>query len=272
MEFKITNPTDETGYLKSIEFNFDEMKTELSANLEKYRNLVITEEKTKEAKADRAKLNSLKTAIENKRKEIKKLCLEPYNNFEIKVKELVALIDEPILQIDTQIKNFEEQAKNEKKKLLKDYFNSCPNDPEVAEFVTFEDFIKGREQLLNKSYNLNNAYAEIEAWLSRVLEHLCILRGQADTLGLDYATLKIKYKETNFDFATVVEYANKLKTEREKESNIPEHLQRTPITTVHSSTKRIEFYVVVTSEQAKAIQAFFKENNIKYGAINNKIC
>lgn len=267
MEFKITNPTDETGYLKSIEFNFDEMKTELSANLEKYRNLVITEEKTKEAKADRAKLNSLKTAIENKRKEIKKLCLEPYNNFEIKVKELVALIDEPILQIDTQIKNFEEQAKNEKKKLLKDYFNSCPNDPEVAEFVTFEDFIKGREQLLNKSYNLNNAYAEIENWLNKILEHLCILRGQADTLKIDYTLLKIEYKKSDFNFANAVEYANKYAEERNKAtSNIPEHLQVSPQSII-AKTKRIEFFVEVTAEQAKLIQVFFKENNIKYGAI-----
>lgn len=267
MEFIITNPIDESGYLKSIDFNFDEMKAELSTNLEKYKNLVITEDKTKEAKADRAKLNKLKEAIENKRKEVKKLCLQPYADFETKVKELVALIDEPILQIDTAVKGYEQRKKDEKKNLLKAYFENCPNDPEVKAFVDFNDFMKNREQLLNASYNLNNAYAEIEAWLSRVLEHLCILRGQADTLGLDYATLKIKYKETNFDFATVVEYANKLKTEREKESNIPEHLQRTPITTVHSSTKRIEFYVVVTSVQAKAIQTFFKENNIKYGAI-----
>lgn len=270
MEFKITNPTDESGYLKSIDFNFEEMKTELSANLEKYKNLVITEDKTKEAKADRAKLNSLKTAIENKRKEIKKLCLEPYNTFESKVKELVALIDEPILQIDTQIKKFEQLKKDEKRKLLKEYFKSIPKDNEVAELVTFDDFMKNREQLLNVSYNLNNAYVEIETWLSKILEQLCILKSQATSLNIDYSILKLEYKKSDFNFANTVEYANKYAEERSKAtSNIPEQLQllASPMT----KKKRIEFYVKVTAEQAKSIQKFFKENNIEYGAIDNRI-
>ena len=266
MEFIITNPIDESGYLKSIDFNFDEMKAELSANLEKYKNLVVTDETTKEAKADRAKLNKLKEAIENKRKEIKKLCLQPYESFEIKVKELVALVDEPILQIDTAVKCFEKKRKDEKKKLLKEYFENLPKDNEVSEFVNFDDFIEPREQLLNASYNLNNAYAEIEDWLSKILEHLCILKSQSKALLIDYDTLKIEYKKTDFDFAKVVEFANQIKKERDKRtSNIPTHLQLSTKDT--TKTQRIEFYVEVTSEQAKAIQTFFKENNIKYGAI-----
>lgn len=265
MEFIITNPIDESGYLKSIDFNFDEMKAELSTNLEKYKNLVVTDETTKEAKADRAKLNKLKEAIENKRKEIKKLCLQPYESFEIKVKELVALVDEPILQIDTAVKCFEKKRKDEKKKLLKEYFENLPKDNEVSEFVNFDDFIEPREQLLNASCNLNNAYAEIEAWLSKILEHLCILKSQSKALLIDYDTLKIEYKKTDFDFAKVVEFANQIKKERDKRtSNIPTHLQ---LSAKATTTKRIEFFVEVTSEQAKAIQTFFKENNIKYGAI-----
>lgn len=270
MEFIITNPTDESGYLKSIDFNFEEMKAELSANLEKYKNLVITEDKTKEAKADRAKLNTLKTAIENKRKEVKKLCLEPYNAFEAKVKELVSLIDEPILQIDTQVKKFEQQKKDEKRKLLKEHFENIPKDNEVAELVTFDDFMKNREQLLNVSYNLNNAYAEIEMWVSKILEHLCILKSQATSLNLDYAILKLEYKTNNFDFTKAVEYATKIKEEQKKTgSNIPEQLQLSA--SPQTKKKRIEFYVNVTAEQAKAIQKFFKENHIEYGAIDNRI-
>lgn len=268
MEFKITNPIDESGYLKSIDFNFDEMKAELSANLEKYKNLVFTEDKTKEAKADRAKLNKLKEAIENKRKEVKKLCLQPYEGFELKVKELVALIDEPILQIDTAVKSFEKKKKDDKKKLLKEYFGNFPKDNEVAEFVTFEDFIEPREQLLNASYNLNNAYAEIEAWLTKILEHLCILKSQSESLHIDYTILKMEYKKSNFDFAKVVEFGTKYDSERKKAtSNIQPHLQLSPPNQTAQKTKRIEFYVEVTSEQARAIQTFFKENGIKYGAI-----
>ena len=109
MEFKLINPASENGFIQAIEFNFDELKTELSTRLEKYNNLTYTEETIKQAKDDRAGLNKFKEAIETRRKEIKNLCLKPYNDFEAKVKELTGLIDQPILAIDSQIKNFDNQ-------------------------------------------------------------------------------------------------------------------------------------------------------------------
>ena len=75
MEFLIK--TDLSVMPEKIDFNFDEMKTELSEKLEKYNALVVTEDSIKDAKSDRANLNKLKTAIDDKRKEIKKLCLAP---------------------------------------------------------------------------------------------------------------------------------------------------------------------------------------------------
>ena len=86
-------------------------------------------------------------------------------------------------------------------------------------------------------------------------------------MNLDYAILKLEYKTSNFDFAKAVEYATKIKEEQTKaNSNIPRDLQVSAKST-SAKTKRIEFFVEVTSEQARAIQTFFKENNIKYGAI-----
>ena len=63
MEFKIINPTEDSGFLQNIEFNFDELKSELSKSLEKYQGLTYTEETLKEGKTDKANLNKLKEAI-----------------------------------------------------------------------------------------------------------------------------------------------------------------------------------------------------------------
>lgn len=81
MEFKIINPHDDSGFLQTIEFNFEEIKTELINRLEKYQNLTFTEETVKEAKDTKAGLNKFREAIETRRKEIKKLCLKPYEGF-----------------------------------------------------------------------------------------------------------------------------------------------------------------------------------------------
>lgn len=261
MEFKIFNPT-ENEIVKKIDFNFDEMKFEIEQSVEKYKNLVVTEDTIKEGKADRAKLNKFKEAIENKRKEVKKKWLEPYNDFEVKVKELVALIDEPLLQIDTALKGFEEQRKEEKLKDLKEYFETLNGDREVSEFVNFEEFMAGRDRLLNASVSLKNAQKEVELFLSSVLEHLCILKAQAGSLGIDYAALKLEYKKSGFDLQKAIEYSSALK--EEKMTVVKEEPSKPSL--FDEPKRRINFWVEVTSADAKKIQRFFKENNITYGA------
>lgn len=110
MEFIMS--TDLTTALpKEIGFNFEELKAELAEKLDYYNNLVVTEDTIKEGKAEKAKLNKLREAVESKRKEIKKECMAPYTDFEAKVKELVAMIDAPVAAIDGQLKVFEEQRR-----------------------------------------------------------------------------------------------------------------------------------------------------------------
>jgi len=70
MELVIYSPKDDE-FLTNINFNYDELKQELAVRLDKYRNLVYSEDSIKEAKADRATLNKFKKAIEERRKEIK---------------------------------------------------------------------------------------------------------------------------------------------------------------------------------------------------------
>ena len=75
MEFKIYNPQEE-GFLKEIDWNYEELKTEIQKKANDYMNLVYTEDQIKDAKKDRAKLNKFVTALEDKRKEIKKQVMQ----------------------------------------------------------------------------------------------------------------------------------------------------------------------------------------------------
>ena len=45
---------------KTIDFNFEELKTQLAESLELYAGLVVTEDGIKAAKEDRARLNKLR--------------------------------------------------------------------------------------------------------------------------------------------------------------------------------------------------------------------
>jgi len=127
---------------EAIKFNFDELKKELTEGLEKYRGLVYDEKSISEAKKDRATLNNFKKAIEDKRKEVKKQCLEPYENFEKQIKELVALVDEPVLEIDKQVKSYEQKKRDEKEAEIKDYYTE--NIGELASLLPLERIFDSR--------------------------------------------------------------------------------------------------------------------------------
>ena len=73
--------TDLGAFPQSIDFNFEEIKSELEEKLIKYKNLVVTEDGIKAAKADKAKLNKLAAAIEDKRKEIKPCYFHTVSSF-----------------------------------------------------------------------------------------------------------------------------------------------------------------------------------------------
>lgn len=117
MEFKLVAPM-ENDFIKSIQFNKAEIMQELKNALVKYENIAYDAGQMKDAKADRANLNKFKDALETERKRIKKLVLEPYEKFEADIKDILALIDKPILAIDCQIKAFEEEKKKEKREII----------------------------------------------------------------------------------------------------------------------------------------------------------
>lgn len=166
MEFLIK--TDLKTIPENIEFNFDELKAELIESLSYYNSLVVTEGSIKEAKADKAKLNKLRTAVEDKRKEIKKRCLAPYENFEKQCKEIVALIDGPIKSIDGQITVFDQKLQDEKWEQISAYYQA--EVKELISVVPLEKIISPKWK--NKTESLETICNGIGDTLERIRTEL----------------------------------------------------------------------------------------------------
>lgn len=90
-----------------ISWNFEQLKTALAEKMQEYDGLVYTEDTVKTAKTDIAALRKIKKVISDKRIEVKKMCLEPYEIFEKQAGELTELVDKPINQIDVQLTEYE---------------------------------------------------------------------------------------------------------------------------------------------------------------------
>lgn len=172
MELKILSP-QEGNFVKEIRWNNEELKAEIAERMQEYKSIAFTEETIKEAKADRAKLNKLRTAFEDERKRIKKLCMAPYDEFEKQVKELIALIDEPIRLIDGQIKEVEEQRRIEKKGKILEFYEE--NIGTLKGVLPFEKIF--RSEYLNATKAMKSITEEMQALIDRVNADLDTIEG-----------------------------------------------------------------------------------------------
>lgn len=162
MELVITAPTAD-GFIKAIEWNHEEIKQEITEKVALYNSLVYDDNQIKDAKADRAELNKFKKALEDKRKEIKAQCLAPYENFEKQMKELTAIIDEPIKVIDEQVKAFEERQKAEKEAAVKEYFNTKDFQGFTFEQIADAKWLNATTSMKSIQEAIDKIAGEIEA-------------------------------------------------------------------------------------------------------------
>ena len=100
MEIRLVNPTED-GFLQKIDWNKAELEENVRSIVAAYQGLVYTEDTVSDAKNDRAALRKLLNEIEDRRKLVKKKCMEPYEVFESDLKDVTALIKEQISIIDT---------------------------------------------------------------------------------------------------------------------------------------------------------------------------
>lgn len=284
MELVIITPK-ETDFIQEIKFNNEEIKQELAVRLEKYNGLVYTNDSIKDAKTDRANLNKFKEAIETKRKEMKKQCLAPYEKFEAQIKEITAMIDKPILAIDTQVKNFEQIKKDEKLQGIKQFYTD-----KVADLATLVPFDKiYNEKWLNATYKEADIQKEITDLFAKVESELQIIA----ELGTEYeAQIKDVYlksydltqalqekKRLEEQAAKLAEY-KRLQEEKAKEQakEQPEEVKPEPKQaapeppsyeppTQQEKVFEVDFSIRGTADQLNALKKFMADNGIKFALI-----
>lgn len=242
MELKILSP-QEGGFVKEIRWNNEELKAEIAEKMQEYKSLAFTEETIKEAKADRAKLNKLRTAFEDERKRIKKLCMAPYDEFEKQVKELIALIDEPIRLIDGQIKEVEEQRKIEKKGKVLEFYEGVIGP--LKGVLPFEKVF--RPEYLNATKSMKSITEEIQSLINRVNSDLDTIEGFGSKYELQ---IKDAYLKT-LDLSTAMQEKARLE---EVERRLAERKQEEQRRAEEKAAREAEARGKLQAEQAADIQ------------------
>lgn len=154
MELEIISPVEA---LPVVKFNKEEIMKEISNRMQYYSNIEVTEETMKESKTDLANLRKFRDSFEEKRKELKKKFLAPYEAFEKEYKEIIDLIDRPLNLINAQLQKLEFEQKETKKKNIKSYYEKEAKN--IVELVPFEKIFK--DKWLNKTCTTKSIKDEI---------------------------------------------------------------------------------------------------------------
>lgn len=283
--------------------NYDEAKAYIMDKVETYKNAYYSEDQKGLAKDDRARLNKLKKAISDMRITKKKEYLEPFNDFEEKMKELAGLTDEALEQIDSQVKAFDEKRKAEKQKAIEELFSQIG----FQNFVTLEKIQDPKwlnastsmksieDQMKSKMYEIGNGVLTLSQLPEFGFEATEVFK---ETLDINKAISEAKRMSEIAKAKTEAEARRKAaeearkaaeearrKAEEERKAQEraaeeqraamaqamtpPEDAQPAPVEESQPEPQKmvVKFEVELTTDDAAALREFFQSRNITFRAI-----
>lgn len=266
----------------SIAFELDTLKASLREMTGVYKGLVVTEDTLQGAKKDLAMLRKLSKELNDRKIAVKKSFMAPYDAFEKEVKEALAIIDEPVKLIDSQVKEFEARRKEEQKAHCIEVFNEAVG--EYAEYITFESVFK--DSWLNATAKDKDIVDDVQTRVVQVKNDIQTLKAlnsdiEADlleaykTYGLamavqrntDYMKAKQKITEDAIKEQTELEASEPIKEPVEEPAEVPQ-----AIPTEETSSKDNTYVdVSIPVSSWEDVKRFLDFSEIKYKVNSNSI-
>ncbi|EAC7323798.1 TPA: DUF1351 domain-containing protein [Listeria monocytogenes] len=212
-------------------------------------NIEVTEENIKQSKKLLAAVNKEVKNLESERISIKKEMLEPYNEFEKQVKEIVSIVKTADEMVRQQVTQMEEEEREDKKLVLKRMFEKRIRMYDFKTYFTFDDFIENRH--LNKSLSINKIESEMVEWLTKIETELKIIE------TMSYADEIIaEYKETKNLAVSAQIVSDRHKAQeviKEAKNDIKDDQLHTKIT-----------FTLFDEKDVKLVEMFMQQNKIKF--------
>lgn len=176
-----------------IKTNFAELKAALKEQMQIYKELTVTEENKAERKKDISTLKKIQKAINDERIKQERIYMGAFESYKTESKEMIEIINEPILLIDYQVKEMEDKARLEKISVIKEYFIEAAG--ELQESVALDQIYDSKWE--NITCSITNAKRELLAKIediNRSVDLIKAMRSEKEELALEtlYTTLDVK--------------------------------------------------------------------------------
>lgn len=284
MELKV----NEITIPEAIQFNYEELKQELTEKVGMYETMVYTDDQIKEAKADKANLNKLKKALNDERIRREREYMQPFNDFKQKINEIISIIDKPVAVIDKQVKAFDEKKRQEKMEAIKKLYE----ESEHPKWLELEQIFSDRWLLAGTS--MRQIQDSMEGWFNEIKQSLDTLSNLVDfafeatevyksTLDINKALNEgkrlaeiQKRKEEQERLQKEAEERTKAEAEAKKQAemiadetgeavfnNAPDIKAQDPV----EVAQWISFSAKLTVAQAVELREFFERRKIEFKAV-----
>ena len=279
MELKV----NEITIPEAIQFNYEELKQELTEKVSMYETMVYTDDQIKEAKSDKANLNKLKKALNDERIRREREYMQPFNEFKTKINEIISIIDKPVAVIDKQVKAFDEKKRQDKMEAIKKLYE----ESEHPEWLKLEQIFN--ERWLLASVSMRQVQDGIEGWINEINSNLVILAELPE-----YSFEATETYKSSLDIQKAISEGKRLaeiqkrKEEQERlqkeaeerakaevkareelvEAHMPDPEPVPKVTTEPvEQSQWISFRALLTVPQALELKRFFEENKIEFQPI-----
>lgn len=183
-----------------IDVNFEEIEQKLAEKMSEYKGVKFTEDSKQIARAECAELRKYKKSINDRKIEVKNQFMQPYMDFESKVKRLITLVDEPIELINMQIKTFDENRIKAKKSEIESVYAQAIG--EIAEYLPLRKIYDPKWE------NVATTIKSIGDDITRSVEKV---KSETVTINMMQSDAKEKalemYKES-LDLSAAIQYIN----------------------------------------------------------------
>lgn len=279
MEEKKINELIIVEQLPKITQQLEMISKKIDKEVEYALSLECNEESKVEVKQERAKINKIKTTLEERRKEVKQAVMNPYNEFESIYNDLVKnKLNEADNTLKSRIDEIESIQKKEKEEELREFVRQhCEANNLDLKFetiglnITLSSSLKSlKEQALdfiNKVVN-DMKLIELEEYRAEILVEY--------NKNYNFADSKMKVVERHKEMKLLEDMAKSLKEKEEQQAEMIEKINeaievaeeleiQTPKEIImEEDTVTVSFTITDTKSKIIALRDYMRENDIHY--------
>lgn len=255
--------------------HLQQVKEEVTAKVNDALNLICTEDTIQEVKKTRAELSKEFTFWEEKRKEVKKAVLSPYEQFEAIYKDCIT---EGYKTADKELKakidTVENELKAQKQKELSEYFDELICAAELETNKPLFEWVKLTDANINitLSTSLKKLKEQAKAFVDRICDDLKLIDTQESaqeilyeyqkSLNVSGAITTVVNRHKAIAEANAWEQDKKVKQEAQAEAVAKVEAIAPP--KVEEETLTVAFKVTATRTKLKALKEFLKQGGYDY--------